>query len=198
MGAAMAGQAGFAALDQWQKFGQSQVTASKAWDRYKDSVTRGPTWMAKGLEDAGINRILAGGGFGAGMNSAKTVQAHASGSGAMPDATANARGALMFQQKELVDKNIDAMSGKAEEGRALERWLKSDAGKDWVSQKYIKDASPPSTGAAMFQWMRNQNKKGGFSLPSNFFDIPGLYKAPRPPTDNRIRIDPKSKSGVKK
>lgn len=53
-------------IDTLTSYGMNAIAASKAWDRYKNSITRGPTYTAIGLEDAGINRILAaGGGIGA-------------------------------------------------------------------------------------------------------------------------------------
>lgn len=40
-------------------FGLNAASASKAWDRQKNMLTRGPTYMMQGLAKAGINPILA-------------------------------------------------------------------------------------------------------------------------------------------
>lgn len=79
-GGAGAGAAGFAALDMWQRFGQSQVTASKSYDRQKNMMTRGPTYMMQGLRNAGINPILAAG-KGIAGGSARAPQATSTGPG---------------------------------------------------------------------------------------------------------------------
>ncbi len=59
--------------------GIAEAQANTAWDRWKNSLTRGPLLRAQGLEAAGINRILAaGGGIGA-TNAGSVIQAKSSG-----------------------------------------------------------------------------------------------------------------------
>ncbi len=57
--------------------GINAAAASKAHDRQKNMMTRGPTYMMQGLRDAGINPILAAGSAGLGGSAAKISQAHA-------------------------------------------------------------------------------------------------------------------------
>ncbi len=165
-GAGGAGQAGFAALDQWQRFGQSQVTASKAWDRYKDSVTRGPTWAAKGFEDAGINRILAAGSSGL-AGTAKSIQAHPTGPGPLPDMTVGARRAWMQQQEwtsdaqmKLYDSQNLALDGQIAESQATAKFINSPEGRWWIRQKIITGATPGSLEAVAARGL--MNAAGGF------------------------------------
>jgi len=58
-GAGMA--AGLGASSRWESFGYGQMAASRAWDKWKDSLTRGPEYRMIGLRSAGLNPILAAG-----------------------------------------------------------------------------------------------------------------------------------------
>ncbi len=107
-----AGAAGFAALDQWQRFGQSQVTASRAYDRQKNMMTRGPTYMMKGLRDAGINPILAAGGGILGNKGSPVQQAHATGAGQF-----DARSLKLKDEKENIRANTKAAEAAAQKSR---------------------------------------------------------------------------------
>ncbi len=84
--------------------GINAAAASKAHDRQKNMMTRGPTYIMQGLRDAGINPILAAGSGGLGGSAAKISQAHA------------ARGADTATQGALVGSQIrlqDAATAKA-------------------------------------------------------------------------------------
>lgn len=59
VGASAAYDIGTGAVSQGIGFGLNAAAASKAWDRQKKLIKRGPTWMMQGLHRAGINPILA-------------------------------------------------------------------------------------------------------------------------------------------
>lgn len=78
-------------------FGLNAASTSKAHDRQKNMMTRGPTYIMQGLRDAGINPIIAAGSSGFGGQSARAPQA---GSATVPDA---GRASLAVTQKRLAE-----------------------------------------------------------------------------------------------
>lgn len=63
------------ALSAGLSFGLNAMSTSKAHDRQKNMMTRGPSYIMQGLRDAGINPILAAGSSGFGGATAKVPQA---------------------------------------------------------------------------------------------------------------------------
>lgn len=52
-------QFGFDAANSGVQYGANKKAAGDSWDRYKNSLTRGPGYMRQGLEAAGFNPLLA-------------------------------------------------------------------------------------------------------------------------------------------
>ena len=50
---------GASAIDSLMGYGFGQAAVSRSWDKYKDSLTRGPSYAVQGLRAAGLNPILA-------------------------------------------------------------------------------------------------------------------------------------------
>lgn len=137
-------------------FAGSNWQASKSWDRWKDSQTRGPTYATIGLEKAGINRILAAGG-GIGASSAKSVLAAtpSPGGGGGADLALGERKAMMNAQKfnaerqgYLATSKDAALAGEVQEAHQLSEFLQTPQGKFWVQQKFINGAVPNGLDAA--------------------------------------------------
>lgn len=86
-------------IGQSAAFGLNQISASRAWDTYKKSLQRGPTYMMRGLRKAGINPILAaGGGINASGQGRSIMQAATNAKGASPASTAVMQSRLIGAQ----------------------------------------------------------------------------------------------------
>lgn len=91
--------AGAGAVGSLVQYGLNASAASKSWDKWKDSQTRGPLYQRIGLEKAGFNPALA---YGKGMpaTAGKAVQAHGVGTGSGGNVLALAQGKLLAAQTE--------------------------------------------------------------------------------------------------
>jgi len=78
---AAAGLAGLVPIDTLTSYGMNAMSASMAWDRQKNLMTRGPGYAMQGLKNAGINPILAAGAGIKGGPQGSAQMAHAAQSG---------------------------------------------------------------------------------------------------------------------
>lgn len=164
MGGAAAGQAGFAALDMWQRFGQSQVTASKAYDRQKNLMTRGPTYIMKGLRDAGINPIIAAGG-GISASSARAQMAAPTGPGSPVSADAfkvndakallKSQTAAALQQGRLVSAQANIAEAQGVKAAALAAYYRSPEGIATLIDGEVNSSLPSTLPAAGIRAIRS-------------------------------------------
>ncbi len=149
--------------------GINAAAASKAHDRQKNMMTRGPTYIMQGLRDAGINPILAAGSAGLGGSAAKVSQAHA------------ARGTDSAMQGALAGSQIrlqDAATAKAiaekdiiQSRQPFENWkaqfYASDEGQRLIKTSLENEALPKTWPAAGARGLYKLFTKG-----SSFFSPP--------------------------
>lgn len=154
------GQVGADAISQAVGYGFNAMGASKSWDRYKNSLTRGPGYMRGGLEAAGYNPILAltkgqmprgvmppaaktgpTGGPVANLGSARKLLEAQTGA-------ATSQSDLAFIQKA-------ALQGTAQESLNLAEFMMTPEGKSWVRQKFINNALPQTWPGAIIRGVGN-------------------------------------------
>lgn len=111
-GWAAAASAGAGALGQLQSFGLNKMAASQSWDRQKNLMTRGPTYVMSGLRKAGLNPILAAGNLG---TSARAPQAAPSANTARADVLTGNKSKLLNAQT--------SAAGAQQNKLAQEAWL---------------------------------------------------------------------------
>ena len=106
------GGAGFDLITQGLGAAYAAAAASKAHDRQKNFITRGPTYQMIGLQEAGLNPILAAkGGFGGASVKAPTVAPS-------PGPATGASHARNRMQADLVRAQVDAANASAESSRS--------------------------------------------------------------------------------
>ena len=149
------------ALGQSIGFGISEHLADSSFDRWKDSMTRGPTYARIGLEKAGFSPILAltggrmPGGSGVRIQGSQPG-AYGPGEGVLKaDLARTMQAAQISQARTQINVN-NAMQAKLmrewqvmqpqlQEANFYGNWLQSKEGQYWMKQKYIQ-------GAAAGQW----------------------------------------------
>lgn len=145
-------QLGTQSIGQSIAFGIGRAQQNDSWDAWKRSLKKGPTYVAQGLERAGINRILAaGGGIGA-TSAGGILKANAAGMGGKGDnpsvaaASAralNAQANLTSTQQEIADAQLIYEQGRA----AL---YSTTTGKGLIeAEAYLKSLPNNITGAAI-------------------------------------------------
>lgn len=129
-------------------FGLNAAAASKSWDRQKNLMTRGPSYVREGLIAAGINPILAAGSIGPG--SAKAPQA--SGIGAPNTAQAAMMGSQMRLQHSQ-SRKLDITSALEEStlDEALKRRSYLLANPHLVEGGVINEIAPNTPTSAAFR-----------------------------------------------
>lgn len=189
-------------------FGLNQISASRAWDTYKKSLQRGPTYMMRGLEKAGINPIIAaGGGINASGPGRSIMQAPTNAGNVQPASTAMKQSKLIGAQVNATDAMRDKTNADASLVRMNERlqalnlpaaefnaaFNLTTEGRALLRQARINDAIPNSwsgmTGKGLYNLTTDpQVRAAGAALR----DIPGpvhdnFNRAMRPPPTFKAR-----------
>lgn len=164
-------------------FGLNAKAASKSWDRQKNLMTRGPSYIAQGLEAAGINRILAAGSIGTSFGKAAqaagtSVQAaDVSRSGALAAQIGQIKASTAAQLATADNQRAQARITAA--GQSAADWNnifnQTDIGKALLKTDRINRALPQNMGAMgarglydMFQG--NEMSPGGKRWPIRIYD----------------------------
>lgn len=141
-------------------YGLNAMAASKAWDRQKNLMTRGPGYEMQGLRAAGLNPILAATGGWKGASSASVPQAAPASShkqgvtnmlaarqGKLLEAQANAQdAAAMKSEHEAQLASAKRMLANLELPKAINmaNYHNTRTARDLIRQQHTKDASPSS------------------------------------------------------
>lgn len=143
--------AGMGLVDSLMGFGLGQASASKAWDRYKNSLTRGPTYAMQGYRDAGINPILVARGGKLGASSNFTTQGNAQKAGM----AAAAQGmALQQAQIKLIQQQTATSAAQAASLTANARYTDSqnqDIQFGWPKKRVERDYYDSNLGGSLTQ-----------------------------------------------
>lgn len=157
IGSAAGGIAGQAVLDiggQFNQWGLNAMSASKAWDRWKNSQTRGPTYAMSGLRKAGLNPILAAGAGGF-SGTSRPGAPQASG----VSKSNSSFSPLVFSQAEKLRKEMDLIEnqGTLADEQATALRLRNDfykAHPDVLSDDIRNSSLPNSAEAAAIKLIR--------------------------------------------
>ena len=150
-------------------FGLGQAAAGQQWDKWKDSQTRGPLYRLIGLEEAGLNPILAAKGGLGGGGGGFTPTAVASGGGGLPlgsNATRaakeiglmrdQARGLRAARERDLAQTGLNrSATGVNQVLRRLRKW-EADAAETRARITDIDHLVRQSTGAAEIMRAKRQ------------------------------------------
>lgn len=159
-------QLGNQSIGQSIGFGIGRAQQNDAWDIWKKSLLRGPSYRAQGLEAAGINRIIAAGGGAWSTNAGSLIKANtASGSpgSTNPDiaqkqggllkaqtGAANASASASNAQATLADTNAEIVSQGLPRARALAEYYSTPTGAATAIQGEVNTALPNTlTGAGI-------------------------------------------------
>jgi len=151
MATGIAGQAIGSAIN----YGFGAMAASKAYDRSKNMITRGPTYQRIGLEAGGYNPILAL--TGGKMPSSSGVQQARTAPGQYQPNVGQARGLLQSQklvadtQAALNATRANSLAGEVAKAKALEAWYQTDEGRSWLAQEVRHRATPQSAAGAVIK-----------------------------------------------
>lgn len=140
-------------------YGLNAAAASKSWDRQKNLMTRGPSYIAEGLEAAGINRILAAGSIGTSFGKA----AQAAGTSVQsPDISksgmigaqlgalkANTAAALATAANQTANANITT-AGQAEAESTAAFW-RTEEGRRTIRNRHMKEGVPDTLTQGAFR-----------------------------------------------
>jgi len=155
MGSSLAGGlavgAGMGLVDSLVSFGLGQASASKAWDRYKNSLTRGPSYAMTGYRKAGINPILVarGGKLGATSNFTTQGVGHKAG---ISQAAQGLR--LQNAQIKLIEQQTATSAAQASDLEARARYTDSqntDLQFAWPKKRVERDYYDSSLGGSLTQ-----------------------------------------------
>lgn len=166
-GAGFAADVASGAIGQGIGYGYTAKAASTAWDRQKNMLTRGPSYMMQGLEKAGLNPILAVNNLrlpGASMapqagNPTSAVSMNRYGQQALLKAQTNAAEATT--QRQLAAASLDMIRGELEgmdapRRAALAEWFRSDEGREWARQNYINESMPNTWQGVLMKLLMGQ------------------------------------------
>lgn len=169
-------------IGQGLSFGLNQISASKAHDRAKNMMTRGPGYRMEGLRAAGLNPILAASG---GLSGPPTPvsQAHAASGAKGGDPLVGAQKRLINQQtsaalaqevKSTSEANLNDVRKELEaldfpRRKWMEDFYKTDAGQQLILLQLTNDALPNSVAGGAF--------KAAYSLKDQFMEVMRAFNA---------------------
>lgn len=129
-------------------YGFGAMAASKAYDRSKNMITRGPTYQRIGLKAGGYNPILAL--TGGRMPTAPGVQQGRTQGGQFFPNQVSQRG-LIAAQTRAAQLNAASMEGPAAESMLLKKWLLANPA--WPGMRYRTKSLPDNIPAAAIKYL---------------------------------------------
>lgn len=171
-------------------FGVSSALASEDWDRWKNSLTRGPLYRMQGLRAAGLNPILAASaGIGAGAPTVPTAKPTSGGSpGGNPAlAVAQIKAANAMSAKAVEETRGTAFDNVERAQRAL--FWGSPLGLQTIEDGARNAALPntlPAAGIRLLDMLRAPNAAKGLKTSPKFVPVRPKKEYQRP----RGRSDP--------
>lgn len=154
-------------------YGLNKAAAGIAWDRQKDWATRGPTYMMKGLRDAGLNPILAAtGGFSPGAS--RAPQAAPAQDVVKPNTLQGQQMRLLREQtnaaeasaqKSRNDAELSRIRGELESYDAPRRrfaydYYSTEEGRETARAKEIHDSNPNTWPGAIIRELQKLRQSG--------------------------------------